>query len=236
MFCRRLNPSGVPGISGALVLCLIALGGCGLIDADVTNFDLTLPSKTYSLDTTQYAGASQIPKLSCAMNENACATAAKAACEPGACEGVCEPAKTCKLIIHVAKWKTIDLLAEKPELADIKDNVDVTIDAVKYRVHDNSLNVETPEFAIYVAPMTVMTPTVDAKRIGTIPPVPAGTDVGPADVQTGKDGLSLLAARMGDFRTPFNIIVAADLVVGAGTPIPTGKLTADINVKAHAGI
>jgi len=38
------------------------------------------------------------------------------------------------------------------------------------------------------------------------------------------------------WQTPFNIIVAADVVVAAGDPVPTGKLDAAVRVNATAGL
>jgi len=227
---------GALGMSSALAV-LALVGACGLVDPNVTNFDLTLPSKTYSLDTMQY-GSGQVVGAACGAVPMTCETLAKNACEGGTCEGACDGGK-CTLTVHVSKWKAVDLVNEKSELATIQDQpiLDVTVDDITYTVTENSLNIATPPFKIYVAPMTVMTPNnTEAKQIGVIPAVAPGTTPGPADVQLGKDGRSILAMRMGDYRTPFNIIVAADLVVTPGTPVPTGKITANINVKAHAGL
>jgi len=40
----------------SLLLSALALGmsGCGLIDSDVTNFDLTLPAKSFTIDATSW--------------------------------------------------------------------------------------------------------------------------------------------------------------------------------------
>ena len=41
---------------------------------------------------------------------------------------------------------------------------------------------------------------------------------------------------MSTYKNPFNIIVGSDLRIEAGDPVPTGKLDAVVQIKAHAGL
>jgi hypothetical protein len=90
---------------------------------------------------------------------------------------------------------------------------------------------------VFVAPMSVMDPDDPmAKQVGTIPAVPAGTTVAQADLAFTPDGRQNLVDVMSTYKNPFNVIVGAKLWVKAGDPIPTGKLDAVVQIKAHAGL
>src|SRR5687768_16478131 len=157
-----------------LRLCLGALivSGCGLIDSDVSNFDLTLPDKAFSVDASGWnvnqQQAYQFLMMSCASAPTICSTAAQQAC-PMNCTGRCGTTSRCELEMHVSAYKGIDLVMEKPELQTINDKpvIKVTIDSIRYTVTANTLNVATPEMGVYVAPITVMDPKDPmAKQVG----------------------------------------------------------------------
>jgi hypothetical protein len=232
-----------------LRLCVGALlvSGCGLIDSDVTNFDLTLPDKGFSVDASGWqvnqTAADQFLMMGCQAPEpNICTTAAMQAC-PMNCTGKCGDTNTCELRLNIAAYKSIDLVMEKPELQQINDKpvIKVAIDSVRYTVTMNSLNVATPEMGVYVAPITVMDPKDPlARHVGIIASVPAGATVAARDMTYTNDGKAVLADTMGTYKTPFNVIVGTSrdnpIVIGQGDMVPTGKLDAVIQIKAHAGL
>jgi hypothetical protein len=229
---------------GAVVLVLMGTG-CGLIDSDVTNFDLTLPDKNFTIDATGWQVDQQAAMTyldtSCASMPTLCATAAMQACGPDECSGSCNATtQRCELALEVSLYQPIDLLMEKPELKSINDEpvIKVELDSVTYEVTSNTLNVATPVMTIYVAPISVMEPSDPlAKAIGTIPAVPAMTTVTtPAAIMFTGTGKADLIAAMSTFKTPFNIIVGSTLVVMQGQPVPSGKLDAVVHIKGHAGL
>ena len=194
----------------------VPLFGCGLVDPNITNFDLAYNT-----------GAQRARRRggTCAM---------------GACIAQCNATSlTCDLTLFVSLFTPVDLLVEKPELATIQDEplIDVTIDAITYKVMENSLNVATPEMKVYAAPMTVIRAGDPlAREIGTVPAIPAGMTMGETDVVLSPTGKATLAEFMGDFKTPFNIIVGSNLMVQQGDAVPMGKLVVNVGVKAHAGV
>ncbi len=229
---------------GAAAVVLLGTG-CGLIDSDVTNFDLTLPDKNFTIDATGWQvdqnAAMTYLNTSCANMPTICATGAMAACGPDECSGSCNATtQRCELALEVSLYQPIDLLTEKPELKSINDEpvIKVELDSVTYEVTSNTLNVATPVMTIYVAPISVMEPTDPlAKAIGTIPAVPAMTTVTtPAPIMFTGTGKADLIAAMSTFKTPFNIIVGSTLVVTQGQPVPSGKLDAVVHIKGHAGL
>lgn len=226
------------------VALLAATSGCGLISSDVTDFDLTLPDKKFTVDATKWqidqAQADAVLNTSCASQPMVCASAAMQACTTG-CSGSCNAtSQTCDLSLDVGLYQPIDLLTEKPELKSINDEpvIKVTIDSVTYEVTANSLNVATPEMTVYVAPKSVMNPKDPmAKAIGTIPSVPAGqTTSKPEAIMFTATGKAELVSIMSTFKTPFNVLVGSTLVIHAGTPVPNGKLDAVVHIKGHAGL
>lgn len=226
------------------LLVTLAASGCGLISSDVTNFDLTLPDKNFTIDATGWQVNQQQADLllgtNCSAQPTVCASAAQQACQMG-CTGTCNASShTCDLSLDVSLYQPINLLTEKPELKSINDEpvIKVTIDSVTYEVTQNTLNVATPEMIIYVAPMSVMDPKdPQAKAIGTIAPVPAGTTTTkPENIAFNATGKAELVNIMSTFKTPFNVLVGSTVVVRAGTPVPTGKLDAVVHIKGHAGL
>jgi hypothetical protein len=224
----------------------LSAAGCGLISSDVTNFDLTLPDKKFSIDTAGWqidqSKADLYLSQSCSSNAMVCSSAVQQACPMG-CSGSCN-GKTCDLSLDVSVVQKVDLVMERPELKSINDQpvIKVTIDSVTYDVIANTLNVDTPAITVYVAPASVVKVDLkdpQVKAIGTIPPVPAGTTTaasGAKSIQFTATGKAELVNIMSTFKTPFNILVGSSILVTAGQPIPTGKLDAVVHIKGHAGL
>jgi len=226
-----------------LVAALVApLASCGLVDPNITNFDLALPDKTFTIDADNWGltNGEQLTSTPCSPSPDPCAAAAAMACADGACIGQCNATSlTCDLTLFVSLYTGVDLLTEKPELSTIQDEpvLDVTIDAITYTVTENTLNVDTPEMKVYVAPMAV-TRAGDplAREIGSVPSIAAGTTMNEASVVLSPTGKAALAEFMGDFKTPFNIVVGSSLLVQNGDSIPAGRMVVRVGVKAHAGL
>jgi hypothetical protein len=238
------TPSLRLAIGVAVGLAIGAATGCGLISSDVTNFDLTLPDKKFTIDMGGWqfnstARDTYLMRTCSASNPTFCNTAVQQLCTMG-CSGSCGASNTCELSLDVSLSQTVNLLMEKPELKSINDEpvIKVTIDSVTYEIPSNTLNLDTPEFTVYVAPASVLkTNDPQAKAIGTIPPVPAGwvTDA-PHSFTFSATGRAELVNLMSAFKTPFNVLVGSSLLVTANQPVPTGKLDAVIHIKGHAGL
>jgi len=224
---------------------VLAGTGCGLIDSDVTNFDLTLPDKNFTIDATGWQVDQQAAMTyldtSCASMPTICATGAMAACGPDDCTGACNATtQRCELSLEVSLYQAIDLLHREAGAQVDQRRAGDQGDARQrdLRGHGQHAHVATPVMTIYVAPISVMEPTDPlAKPIGTIPPVPANTTIlTPANIMFTGTGRADLIAAMSTFKTPFNIIVGSTLVVTQGQPVPAGKLDAVVHIKGHAGL
>jgi hypothetical protein len=222
----------------------LTLASCGLISSDVTNFDLTLPDKKFTIDTGGWQvdqTAANIYLMQPCTTSPMCNTAVQQACKTG-CSGSCSAASKCELSLDVSLSQSINLVMEKPELKSINDEpvIKVTVDSVTYDVKTNTLNVDTPPITVYVAPMTVLKvdpadPTI--KAIGTIAPVLAGqTTTSPLPIMFTATGRAELVNIMSTFKTPFNVLIGSALVVKSGQPVPMGKLDAVVHIKGHAGL
>jgi hypothetical protein len=214
-----------------LIAALLFSTGCGLISSDVTNFDLTLPAKNFSVDAASWEidDAEAQPLLQ-----------TQAAC-PMNCDGECNAStQTCDLSLGISLYQMVDLINEKPELQSINDEpvIKVTVDSVEWEVTANTLNTATPPMEVFVAPMSVMDPSSpDARLIGTISGIEPGevTDA-PRQIEFTATGKAELVAAMSTFKVPFNMIVGSTITVTAGQSVPTGRLDAVVLVKAHAGL
>lgn len=224
-----------------LAALVVPLGACGLIDPDITEFDLTLPSKQFTIDSAQWGlmNADALINQTCTTSPDPCAAAAQQACEEGTCIAQCDAQSlTCDLTLFVSLYNAIDLEMEKPELSTIEDQpvLDVTIDAINFEVSANTMNIETPEMVVYAAPSTVMSPDARAKRVGTVPAVPPGQTRSLTPIDFDPMGRANLASFMNDYKTPFNIIVGSSILVEMGDVVPSGALTVRVVVEAHAGL
>jgi hypothetical protein len=227
---------------GSGLLAGLLLTSCSLISSDVTNFDLTLPDKKFSIDTAGWQVDSNAANLYLAQScttSTMCNAAVTLACKMG-CSGSCSSTHTCDLSLDVSLSQPVDLVMEKPELKTINDEpvIKVTIDSVTYEVTNNTLNVDTPQVNVYVAPMSVIKPTDPmAKMIGTIAPVLAHqTTTSPQPIMFTPTGKADLVNIMSTFKTPFNVLVGSSLLVHSGQPVPAGKLDAVVHIKGHAGL
>ncbi|HEY0253995.1 MAG TPA: hypothetical protein VGC41_20840 [Kofleriaceae bacterium] len=224
---------------------VIALSGCGLISSNVTSYDLDLPAKSFSVDTNGWqvsqASADAVLAKSCAMTPTVCSVAVTSACPTNNCTGECDAADhTCNLGLEIAVHQTIDLLSEKPELKSIDGAtslLQVTVTSVTYEVTGNTLDIATPELAVYIAPMAVMDPhDAGAQQIGTIAIVPASTIEPSTEMKWVDGGQDVLSETLASFKNPFNVIVGGTLTLHSGYAVPMGKLDANVHIKATASL
>jgi hypothetical protein len=230
----------------AAMLGLSLVAGCGLISSDVTNFDLMLPDKKFTIDASGWqVDTTKTPFSNGALASVPCSTstvcsAAVAQVCPSDCSGTCDPtASSCELSLDVSRPLKVDLLNEQPDLKTINDQpvIKVSIDSVTYAVMSNNLNVETPMVSVYVAPLSALKPNdPQATLIGTIPPIPAMTTSDFQPLTFTPTGKAALINIMSTFKTPFNVLVVSSLVVRAGQMLPTGKLDAVVRIRGHAGL
>lgn len=220
-------------------VCLAGLGlaGC-VIDSKVDEIDLDLSERRVIVDTSSWELTEEatMPAVECAGSPKICADQVETWC--GADE-VCSAAcggQTCEVKVLVALWSTINLAQEETQLAQLEGEPlqTVTIDEVTFAVSENTLNVSSPELTVSVASAGVMTAGGGAQAVGTIPALAPGETVKAQKLEFTADGQALLAGRMREYLTPFNLVVGSTVKLRAGDPIPRGRLVADLEVDAHA--
>lgn len=225
----------------ALCLAIVVAGaGCGLVDSDVTDIELSLPERDVTVDTAdwQLSSMDRLQAVDCSQDQQVCSTGLAELCgSEDVCSGSCGSGDSCQVSVRVALWHTFDLGAERPELQQIEGQplVEVRIERVYYTVSENSLDVDSPPLTVYVAPEGIMSPDDNqAEAVGTIPTVPAMTTVEEADVELTADGKDRLAAFMKDYDTPFNLIVGSELTIQAGDQLPHGRMVTVVKATAVA--
>lgn len=225
-----------------LALASLTALSCGLIDPDIADFDLSLPEKDIVVDTSQWqlTADATMPAIDCADTPAVCTLGIEQLCgAEGVCFGTCNEMDSCEVKVLVNLWHSFDLAKEKPELEEIegKPLVSITIGKIGFKVTENTMNVDSPEMTVYVAPGNVMAQGApQAQAIGTLPVIAAGTTVEEQEVILTDNGKEILGDYMKQYSVPFNIIVGTAVDIRPGDEIPTGKLTAVVVVTAVAGI
>lgn len=222
-------------------LMAVVVAGCGLVDPDITDFDLRVPPKEVTVDSQQWelTDADTMPDVPCSDMEAVCSNGVDEYCgNEGVCYGSCD-GQSCRVTILVSLWNEVDLKNEVPELMEIDEKplASVTVERIFYSVTENTFNIEAPELTVHVAPQGIMEPgDPQAEQIGTIAPIAAGETFAERDVEIDEEGRAILRSYMKDYTTPFNLLVGTTIELEAGDPIPMGKLVATVEVDAHAGL
>ncbi len=217
---------------------LVGLAGC-VIDSKVDEVNLDLPERRVIVNTADWELTDEgtMPSIECSAKSDLCAEHVEMWC--GAeeiCGAECRQ-DTCEVNVLVALWNTIDLTVEQAALAQLEGRPlqTVTIDEVAFTVSENTLDVDSPVLTVSVAPTGVMSVGGGgAQPVGRIPSLPAGSTIDDESIELTPGGRMLLADRMRDYQTPFNLVVGSTVVLRAGDPVPSGRLVADLKVSAHA--
>jgi hypothetical protein len=220
-------------------IAALSLVGCGLISSDITKVTFDLPTETYTFDTAQWnippalQGAT-FPSIACTTDNDCCTkgslvgldcTMPKLACQSGSCAAQLPESQATSIN------PSTDV---KPNPSQYTSLVSISISRITYNVRSNSLNVDIPPLSIYLAPDGVTDPTDSrAQLFGTVPTIPAGTKP-MGNVQLVSNAASVFQTLTGNLSTPFEIITAATVVIGAGTPVPTGAITIDVTGAVSA--
>ena len=222
----------------------LMLAGCGLIDSDIARVNFALPSKTYAFNASSFnlpAGASQevpcgpdqtitdccnppqpLPMPDCAMTP--------LVCEPnGGATGVCTA------VVTVSTGQAVNLSSEVPDLAGATSLVDLRIEHIDYKVPSNTLNVDVPPMALYLAPAGVTDPNdTRAVKFGTLPLIPAmSTSPGRVTLEPGAN--AAFASFAADPSMPFAFIGATTIKIPSGSPTPTGAIQIVVSGQLSVG-
>ncbi len=215
----------------ASVIAALGVAGCGLISSDITKVTFDLPTETYTFDTAQWnippaLKGMSFPSIPCTTASDCCTlgTAAGLDCATLACMS-----GSCADQLPESQATSINLSTDvKPSLSKYSSLVSISISRITYTVRSNTLNVDVPPLSIYLAPDGVTDPTDSRVQLfGTVPSIAAGT-MPMGNVQLVSNAASVFQTFTGNLSTPFEIITAATVVIGAGTPVPTGAITIDV--------
>jgi len=226
-----MNLSSLRATTSAIAA--LGLVGCGLISTDITKVTFDLPTETYTFDTAQWnippaLDGAAFPSVPCTTDNDCCTlgSAAGLSCTttPLSCMS-----GSCAASLPESQATMINLSTDvMPSLSSYTSLVSISISSIKYTVTSNTLNVAVPPLSIYLAPNGVTSPTgPGAQLFGTVPAIPAGsTPTG--NVQLVSNAAAIFQTFTSSLSMPFEIITAATVVIGAGTPVPTGAITIDV--------
>ena len=214
-------------------IAALALAGCGLISTDITRLTFDLPTETYTFDTAQWnipaaLQGMSFPGIPCTTDNDCCTLGSAAGLDCTMTKLACTSG-SCSASLPESQATPINLSTDvKPSLSQYTSLVSITISSIKYTVVSNTLNVAVPPLSIYLAPQGVTDPTDSrAQLFGTVPSIAAGsTPTG--NVQLVSNAGAIFQTFTGNLATPFEIITAATVVIGAGTPVPSGAITINV--------
>jgi len=214
-------------------IAVLGLVGCGLISTDITRLTFDLPTETYTFDTAQWnippaLDGAVFPTFPCTTDNDCCTAASLAGLDCTMPKLSCM-SNACAASLPESQATMINLSTDvMPSLSSYTSLVSISISRITYTVRSNSLNVDVPPLSIYLAPNGVTDPT-DARAVlfGTVPTIKAGA-MPTGNVQLVSNAASVFQTFTGNLATPFEIITAATVVIGAGTPVPTGAITIDV--------
>ncbi len=220
------------------------LAGCGLIDSDIARVNFALPAKTYSFNASSFnLPAGDTPEVPCGPTQTVMeccnppqplpmpdCTMTPLVCEPnGGSIGVCTA------VVTVSVAQAVNFSAEVPDLAGATSLVDLRIERIDYAVPSNTLNVDVPPLALYLAPAGVMDASDSrAVKFGTIPLIPA-TSTASGTVVPEPNANARLAQFAADPSTPFAFIATTTIKVPSGTPTPTGAIQIVVSGQLSVG-
>src|SRR5215207_7565263 len=95
-----------------LVASLVSLSGCGVISSDVTNFNLDLPDKKFSIDTMGWNVDQQMADTALnapCSSTTQCMAAAENVCQMD-CSGTCNTSSRCTINLDVGLHTSVNLL------------------------------------------------------------------------------------------------------------------------------
>lgn len=227
--------AAAPGV--ALVGVLLGLG-CGLLD-EATTLTLCADPQRFTVDTAQLglSGAvATLPALPCASTPNVCtqlAAAFSCSAEVWQCSAQCTPrtegGAVCGLRAVLTQHVDIDVAAHLRNQLQARLLDRVSLDRVSYAVSENTLTVATPELRLYVGPTTANAVSdAGVVLLARLPPIAAATTVASTALPMEAEGQRRLAELVKNYRTPFRVLAAAELVFVGGQPAPSGALAIEL--------
>ena len=214
-------------------IAVLGLVGCGLISTDITRLTFDLPTETYTFDTAQWnippalEGAA-FPSIACTTDNDCCTLGSARRPRLHDDDARLHVGLLRRGAPRVAGHDDQPVDRRQPSLSSYTSLVSISISSIKYTVRSNTLNVDIPPLSIYLAPDGVTDPTDSrAQLFGTVPSIPAGS-MPSGNVQLEPNAASTFQMFTSNLATPFEIITAATVVIGAGTPVPTGAITIDV--------
>jgi hypothetical protein len=232
-----MKPLSIKATTAAIAA--LGLVGCGLISSDITKLTFDLPTETYTFDTAQWnippaLNGASVPPIACTSDSECCTWGIAAGIDCATTMLTCQSG-ACTAAFPESQATSINLSTDvKPSLSQYTSLVSISISRITYNVKSNTLNVDVPPLSIYLAPDGVTSPTDSrAQLFGTVPSIAAGTTP-TGNVQLVSNAAAVFQTFTGNLSTPFEIITAATVVIGAGTPVPTGAITIDVTGAVSA--
>jgi hypothetical protein len=153
-----------------------------------------------------------------------------------ACETDAAGTDVCTAVVTITQSQTMNLGQEVPELQGASGLGNLSINQISYVVADNTLNLDLPPVALFLAPSGVSDPMdPNARKFGTVPAIAAGTT--PAGTVTLEpDAAATFASFTRTLSNPFSLIATTTLHVPSGSAAPSGKIDLSVTGRLSASL
>lgn len=203
------------------------VSGCILFDNNAVSIDYTLSAQEFNED----FGASPaqvLPSVPCASDATCKVLPATAngtaSCDVGAGK--------CILTVDVTSPpQTVNLTQQSGFPATVANSSavqQVEVHSVKFWAPTNTLSFDTPPITVWVGPQGIKKETdAGVVQLGTIPTVAKAQPIVEAsqrDVALTDAGKASFGVFAKSFKTPFDVIAVAHVVVHGGEPVPSGHI------------
>lgn len=221
------------------LLGLGLLGGCVFYGGGGQAIGYDVEPRTYRQDFGSASGTVQ--DVDCSQNAGLCAGIP----HPPGTTTLCDTTTLkCVVMVEVRQVQTVSLASEPnfPTAVISAVSIKARVDSATYW-GTNGTPLTTPPIEIYVGPENAQREDgAGVTRFGTIASVPAQTGTGcragtpgtrdsACGVEIASQGSDALARLANNFRTPFNILVVARIVLRGGDPVPNGVLELNVSPR-----
>jgi hypothetical protein len=224
-----MNASKSPVRTLLLVAWAAALGGCGLVEQDVTTLNYKLMPIRYTLDTRQLAIPDNFWRLRCGEGRPDCCDMRVNDCNvvPLTCRE-----DACVTAFRYEAYSTIDLRAQAPALtrSGAQRYTNLYVNRMRYDV-ENGINIDLPEIDLYLGPLEANRADHPmAEKFATIPATSSKSSASGRDIQVLPTSRELFA-RYARQSQSFNLIIAAPVNVASSGPPLTGRATMEVVIE-----
>jgi hypothetical protein len=237
--CQLPTLPKIPALSS---MFLLALTGCGLLDANIFDTEIRLQRQDYNQDFGKAMGV--IPTVMCSMASDPCQVISNQLSGNAALRAACDPAvKSCYVEGSVNLTYPVNLSQDPAFQSSVGQRAVQFVRSIEVGYSmTNTLTVALPEVEIYVGPQDAANKSnPKVTLIGKVGPFKAGqsiSDNAPMRlvIPDGSAARTQLEGYIKNPKVPFVFLISTTPRADAGQPLPAGTLGLRLFPKVTVGL